>query len=339
MERPPSPLPLLQPATFRAARLSITDRCDLACQYCRPSRADGYVAAERRLDPDAWARLAEGLVARGVTRLRLTGGEPLLHPRVVEIVRALSRVEGVTDLALTTNGTRLSRLAPALRDAGLRRVNVSIDSLDPARFGAITRGGRLDEVLRGVDAATAAGFEEIKSNTVVLGPLREGDLLRNDDELEAIVRWAWSKDITPRFIELMPIGEGARLEGRAVPFTVMRERLAHLMRPEGWRRPEDRGPARYLSASADPRREVGFITGASDTFCSGCDRLRVASDGALRPCLAKGDAVDLGGALDGDGGALQARLDEAARLKPDGRRFGGCTEAAARAVSMRAMGG
>ncbi len=328
-------LPLAPRPVFRAARLSITDRCDLACVYCRPSRSDGYLPSERRLAPEAWAELARSLVQRGVTRIRLTGGEPLIHPHVVEIIRSISNVTGLTDLALTTNGTRLAALARPLRDAGLRRLNVSVDSLVPARFEAISRGGDLGEVLRGMDAACAAGFEELKTNTVVLGPLGEGDPLRNDDELQSITQWAWSHGATPRFIELMPIGEGARLAGREVSFAEMRARLAPLLAPGDLRKRADRGPARYLRAAHDPRRSIGFITGASDTFCDGCDRLRVSSDGALRPCLATGDAI----APAGDPAAIGLAIDEAARRKPDGRSFRGCTDPAARAVSMRAMGG
>src|SRR5258708_2708773 len=185
----------------RSVRLSLTDRCDLACLYCRPSRSDGYL--EQRLGDDAWRAMIAGLVRSGVRRVRITGGEPLLHPRVVEMVAHLASV-GLDDLALTTNGTRLERLARPLRDAGLRRLTVSLDSLDAARFARITRGGKLAQVLAGIEAARAARFEELKINTVVL----RGE---NDDELEAITLWAWELGMLPRFIEVMRIGEGARL--------------------------------------------------------------------------------------------------------------------------------
>jgi cyclic pyranopterin phosphate synthase len=188
--------PAIQP---RTVRISLTDRCDMACVYCRPSRSDGYL--ERRLDDEAWRSMVRALVRAGVRRVRITGGEPLLHPRVTELVAFVASL-GVEDLALTTNATLLEKLAAPLRAAGLRRLTVSLDSLLPERFWRITRGGRLERVLAGIEAARAAGYEELKTNTVVL----RGD---NDDELEAIVRWAWARGIVPRFIELMRVGEGA----------------------------------------------------------------------------------------------------------------------------------
>ncbi len=151
----------------RTVRISLTDRCDLACVYCRPSRTDGYF--EKRLDDEAWKAMAKALVAAGVRRVRITGGEPLLHPRVVEMVSFLASL-GVDDLALTTNATRLVELARPLRDAGLQRLTVSLDSLVPERFWRITRGGKLDAVLAGVEAAVGSGYGELKINT--RGPSR-----------------------------------------------------------------------------------------------------------------------------------------------------------------------
>src|SRR5580704_10104031 len=169
----------------RTVRISLTDRCDLACVYCRPSRSDGYL--EQRLDDDAWRTMVRALVRSGIRRVRITGGEPLLHPKVLEHVAFVASL-GVDDLALTTNATRLQPLARPLRDAGLQRLTVSLDSLVPERFWRITRGGRLDRVLAGIDAAIDAGFSEIKTNTVVL----RGD---NDDELANIVTWACARGI------------------------------------------------------------------------------------------------------------------------------------------------
>ena len=325
-------------AAPRAVRLSITDRCDLACIYCRPHRHDGYLDSERRLDVDGWARLVEGLVRKGVTRLRVTGGEPLLHPDVVAIVAAVARIPGVEDVALTTNATRLAELAAPLRAAGLQRLNVSIDSLDADRFARLTRGGRLDRVLDGLDAAVRAGFTELKTNTVVVAA--SGDEPGNDDELPALVRWAWSLGMTPRFLELMTIGEGAKLVSRVVPYATMRARLAGLLAADPTVRPADRGPARYARSADGSARRVGFITGTSDTFCDGCDRLRATADGALRPCLATNDQVDVAAAIHaGDLEAIGDGLDRAWAQKPDGTSWKGCTEASAAGVNMRATGG
>ncbi|MBX3201560.1 MAG: radical SAM protein [Labilithrix sp.] len=331
-------LPVLQPRAApatppRSVRLSLTDRCDLACVYCRPDKRDGYL--EDRLEIDAWKTMAEGLVRAGVRRVRLTGGEPLLHPAVVEVVTFLGEL-GLDDLALTTNATRLERYARALRDAGLMRVNVSLDTLDPARFRRMTRGGRLDVVLRGVDAALAAGFDEVKLNAVVV----RGE---NDSELEDIVRWSWERGIVPRFLEVMHIGEGAKLKDRVVRASEMRARLAHLLVGGEAVGEADRGPAKYLFArqEAGPaRRKVGFITGTSDTYCKGCDRLRVAADGTLRPCLATNDGLAAGHvARHGDAAQIARAVDDAWRLKPDGDVWKGCTEPDAAAVSMRGIGG
>jgi GTP 3',8-cyclase len=327
-------LPLLGSAPRiepRTVRVSLTDRCDLACVYCRPSRSDGYL--ERRLEDEAWRAMVRALVQAGVRRVRITGGEPLLHPRVTELVAFVASL-GVDDLALTTNATLLEKLAQPLRDAGLKRLTVSLDSLVPERFWRITRGGRLERVLAGVEAARAARFDELKVNTVVL----RGE---NDDELPSIVEWSWARGIVPRFIELMRIGEGARLpHAMMVGHDEMRAHLAHLLADDpGVRRP-DRGPARYVNARHDPGLRVGFITGTTDTYCDTCDRLRVASDGTLRPCLATNDGVDAGElAGKGDVDGLVVAIAKAWALKPDGRTWKGCTEDTAANVSMRAIGG
>jgi len=322
------PAPRLDP---RTVRVSLTDRCDLACVYCRPSRTDGYF--ESRLDDDAWKTMIRALVQAGVKRVRVTGGEPMLHPRVVELVAFIAEL-GVEDLALTTNATRLEKLARPLRGAGLARLTVSLDSLSPERFWRITRGGRLERVLAGIEEARRAGFEELKTNTVVLRD-------ENDDELESIVRWAWAAGIVPRFIEVMRVGEGAKLPAdKLVGALEMRARLTHLLEDEKGTRDPDRGPARYVGARHDARLRVGFITGTTDTYCDACDRMRVASDGTLRPCLATNDGVPARALAEaGNVGGLVQAIGEAWALKPDGSTWKGCTEDSAADVSMRAIGG
>jgi GTP 3',8-cyclase len=315
----------------RSVRISITDRCDFACTYCRPSRNDGY--AETRLSLEAWRTTIDALVVAGVRRVRITGGEPLIHPHVLEIVRMIA-ARGVEDLALTTNASQLMRLARPLREAGLSRINVSIDSLDEARFAAITRGGKLAPVLEGIEAAISAGFAPIKLNAVVLRGV-------NDDELEPLLRWAWDRGLVPRFLEVMPIAEGAKLaREHLVPVTEMRSRLAHLLTGEEPTIEPDRGPARYVAARHDPALRVGFISGTSDTYCASCDRLRVSSSGVLRPCLATDDGVDAREAAErGELERMPELLAEAWAKKPDGRSFKGCTEPSAAELSMRAIGG
>ena len=314
----------------RSVRLSLTDRCDLACVYCRPHKRDGYF--ERPLDLDAWKTIVRGLVQAGVRRVRLTGGEPLLYGRVVEVIRFLGEL-GLGDLALTTNATRLAKLAKPLREAGLMRVNISLDTLDAERFARITRGGDLAPVLAGVDAALEAGFDEIKLNAVVV----RGE---NDDELARIVEWSWDRGIVPRLLEVMQIGEGAKLAHRVVSATEMRERLGDLIEDEAAVGERDRGPAKYVRARGRADRKVGFITGTTDTYCDGCDRLRVASDGTLRPCLATEDGVGAAAsARAGDADGVSEALREAWAQKPDGKAWKGCTEPSAARISMRQIGG
>lgn len=328
-------LPVLQKepaktADPRSVRLSLTDRCDLACVYCRPDKQDGYY--ESTLDLGAFETLLRGLRAGGVRRVRITGGEPLLSPLVVDAVRTIRDV-GFEDIALTTNATRLEKLARPLADAGLKRINVSVDSLDPERFARLTRGGRLAKVLAGIEATADVGFTEKKLNVVVV----RGE---NDDELPALVRYAWARGYVPRFLEVMGIGEGAKMQDRIVGYREMRARLAELLEDgDDGQRDAERGPARYVRAR-DGRGRVGFITGTTDTYCAGCDRLRVSADGTLRPCLATNDGVPAHAeAARGDVDGVRARLEDAWKKKPDGTVFRGCTEESAAEVSIRKIGG
>jgi GTP 3',8-cyclase len=315
-----------------SVRVSLTDRCDLACVYCRPSRRDGYL--DSRLDEAGWRSMLDGLAEAGVRRIRFTGGEPLLYRALEQVVAHAARL-GFEDIALTTNATRLAERACALRAAGLQRVTISLDSLNPERFARLTRGGRLAEVLAGIDAAVSARFDELKLNCVVL----RGE---NDDELEALARFAWARGIVPRFLEVMAVGEGARLVAdHLVTVGQMRESLAGLLEPTSTPAPDpNRGPARYLTARHDRRLRIGFISGTSDTFCAGCDRLRVAADGFVRPCLSMNDGVSARLAAEaGDARSIATAVGRAWELKPDGLTWKGCTEETARDVSMRAVGG
>ncbi len=318
-------------AAPRSVRVSVTDRCDFACTYCRPSHNDGY--ADGRLLVPVWHTMFEGLQKAGIRRVRLTGGEPLIHPDILAIVRDLASM-GFEDVALTTNASQLARLAKPLREAGLHRLNISIDTLDPKRFSEITRGGNLARVLDGIDAAIDAGFAPIKLNTVVLRGV-------NDDELEPLLLWAWERRMVPRFLEVMPIAEGAKLaRDHLVTVAEMRNRLApHLAVVEAAVDP-GLGPAKYIPSKNDPTLRVGFISGTSDTYCGTCDRLRVSSQGTLRPCLATDDGVEASAeAIAGDLDGITDRIAEAWTKKPDGQVWKGCTEDSAANVSMRAIGG
>jgi cyclic pyranopterin phosphate synthase len=270
---------------IRYLRISVTDRCDMACIYCMPPGGEAeHGLREELLSFEEIARLVRAARPLGVRRVRLTGGEPLVRRDVVRLVERIREV-GIEDLVMTTNGSRLAALAAPLAAAGLAGVNVSVDSLRPHRFERITRGGSLAQVLAGIEAAQTAGLA-IKINTVVV----RGE---NDDELEELTRWAWSFGATPRFIELMPIGEGASLgTERHVGAAEIRTRLADLLDARDARPDPERGPARYLP-SLDGAHRVGFITAVSDEFCASCNRLRITALGELRACLASRRAVSL----------------------------------------------
>ena len=292
---PPRPddfeaVPLLRDARGRRytyLRLSVTDRCDLACVYCMPpSGEDEHAVRRDLLTFEEAARIVSVFGAAGIRRVRFTGGEPLVRKDIVRLVELVHRRTEVEELVMTTNATRLSELARPLRDAGLFGVNVSIDTLDAGRFRELTRGGDLGRVLAGIHAALDVGLQ-VKLNTV---PLRGS----NDDEIRRIVDFAWSLGATPRFIELMPLGEGAKLpqKMRMTAAEVM-EALDGAVGRETATGVEGQGPARYLRAADGSGRRVGFITPISDEFCATCNRVRVTARGDIRACLASRRAISL----------------------------------------------
>lgn len=277
--------------TYRYLRLSVTDRCDLACVYCMPpSGEEEHSTRNELLSFEEATRLVSIVSRMGIRRVRLTGGEPLVRRDVVRLVDRIRSETTIESLVMTTNATRLAELAKPLADAGLTGVNVSIDSLDAAKFRAVTRGGDLGSVLAGLRAALDAGLE-VKLNTVALRGT-------NDDEVEAIVDYAWSLGVVPRFIELMPLGEAANLPSETrISADEIRARLAHRITDEKVAKEADRGPARYLAAADGSGRKVGFITPISDEFCGDCNRIRVNARGDLRACLASRRAVSLRDAM------------------------------------------
>ncbi len=305
-------------------RLSLTDRCNFRCEYCSPA---DYEDGGALLTRGEIGRLAATFGKLGVRRIRLTGGEPTLRKDVVDIVRDLEATPGIEEVALTTNGHRLRELSRPLRQAGLTSLNVSIDTLDEARLRRISgRGAFLDDVLQGFDAAAEAGFPHLKVNTVVMGEV-------NEDELAALVRHAWSRRATPRFIELMPFGQGI-----PVPTAIVKRLLAE----QGLRLvPDDKrgwGPAHYLrEEGSDPPRYVGFIGAITENFCDRCNRARIAADGGFQACLGGDTRFNLrdrmrAGATDED---LEAVVREALRLKGPRHHM---DEAGARLVLLPMMG-
>jgi len=263
-------------------RVSITDRCNLRCFYCLP-RECGLSRSGGHLDFDELATIVQAGVALGISKIRITGGEPLVRRGVVPFVRTLSSLAGITDLALSTNGTLLAEYAAALKDAGLMRINVSLDSLRPSVFRAISGRNELDRVCAGIAAARCAGLCPIKLNVVVMRGV-------NDDELPAIIEFAMRQGAQARFIEYMPLGVGQRWESTYVSRSEILTRIrAHLRDDPPRCHPGDTASYYALRTGG----EVGVISPVSCRFCDRCNRLRLTADGKIRPCLTNEGAVDL----------------------------------------------
>ena len=296
-------------------RLSLTDRCDLRCSYCMPERQT-FLPRSEVLSLEELHQLALGFIARGVTKIRLTGGEPLVRRDMIELVHALGRKlgDGLDELTLTTNGTQLAAFADDLFAAGVRRVNVSLDTLDRAKFAELTRRDSLPQVLEGIAAAQAAGLK-VKLNTVALKGI-------NQAEIPELLVWAHRQQIDLTLIEVMPLGEveGDRFD-HYVPLTAVRTELEQrfALSPSAHR---SGGPARYFDV-AETGGRLGLITPLTANFCDGCNRVRVTATGQLFACLGGREQVDLRAALRSDDplAGLAAGLDEAMRIKPERHHF------------------
>jgi cyclic pyranopterin phosphate synthase len=307
-------------------RVSVTERCNLRCFYCLPRSAGGGRDPER-LDLEEIAAVVGVAAALGVRKIRLTGGEPLVRSGIVDLVRTLGTCAGIDDLALSTNGTLLAEHASALRAAGLRRVNVSLDSLRPAVFRVVSGRDDLGRVVAGIAAARAAGLAPLKLNVVVMRGV-------NDDELPGLLDFAVEYGAQARFIEYMPLGIGQRWQssfvGRAEILERIRPRLAA---GEPSRRPGDTATYYPLRTGG----EVGLISPVSCRFCDLCNRLRLTADGRLRPCLTSEGEVDVRPALRPR--AVPAAIAAAFRAATNGRPAHGSyvSDPAARATGGRPM--
>lgn len=295
-------------------RVSITDRCNLRCRYCRPKEGVSLKGHDDILRYEEIIRVIEQAVKMGFIKVRITGGEPLVRRGFVEFVRSLKKIEGLQDISLTTNGILLDPLAKDIFCAGVSRINISLDSLDKVRFHRITGGGNLDDVLRGIDAADKAGFAPIKINTVVIRGF-------NDDEVIEFTRLAMKKPFQIRFIELMPISEVNINQPRDfMPNMELLKQIRKHFKLEalGKKKKVSDGPARIYKLT-DGAGEIGFINPVSDHFCSTCNRLRLTADGKLRACLLNESEIDLKEALAQN--CSDARLAElislAIMLKPE----------------------
>lgn len=294
-------------------RLSVTDRCNMRCVYCMPNGM-AFTPKQNILSLEELAEVAGAFVTLGVTKIRLTGGEPLMRRDVMWLVERLGahlKSGDLGELTMTTNGSRLSEFAIPLFKAGVRRVNVSLDTLDDERFTKITKGGRLDDVLTGIQAARDADIQ-VKINCLALRGT-------NEDEFDDLVRWCGQQKFDLSFIEVMPMGDiGCRRVDQFVPLTDVRERLEAT-----WSFQDTDfstgGPSRYVRVR-ETGCLVGFISPLSKNFCAGCNRVRLTSDGRLFTCLGNEGAVDLRGRIREGVPATEAILS-AIRNKPDGHRF------------------
>jgi len=296
-------------------RLSVTDRCDLRCQYCLPRGFQDFEEPKHWLNFDEIEQLMRAFTGLGVRRIRLTGGEPLSRGRLPELAQRLTRLPGLEDLSLSTNATRLRKHASALKAAGITRLNVSLDSLDPKRFSDITGGGELHQVLDGLAAAREAGFAPIKINMVVMRNV-------NDDEVGTMVHFCIENGFTLRFIETMPVGDTGRTASEQyLDLQEVRRRLEkeYTLLPATM---AGGGPARYVQVAGTELR-IGFITPISQHFCESCNRVRLTVDGTLYTCLGQNDQFELRPLLRAGASQeeLQAAIREAITRKPERHEF------------------
>lgn len=297
-------------------RLSVTDRCDFRCTYCM-SEDMQFLPRDQVLSLEELYAVADAFIALGVRRIRITGGEPLVRKGLTSLLALLGARPELEDLAITSNGSQLAGRAAELRAAGVRRLNISLDSLRRERFAAFTRSDRLPQVLAGIEAARAAGFERIKLNCVV----QKG---RNDDEVCELVEYALARGLDISFIEEMPLGSISSHD-RAQTLCSSDEVRARLA--EHWQLTpsleRSGGPSRYYRVDGLPSR-IGFISPHSHNFCGDCNRVRVTAEGKLVLCLGHEGALDLRQLLrshPGDGARLRAALVEALQLKPQRHHF------------------
>ncbi|MFE8072756.1 GTP 3',8-cyclase MoaA [Marinobacteraceae bacterium S3BR75-40.1] len=297
-------------------RISVTDRCDFRCVYCMAEDMT-FLPRQQVLSLEEIEQIARNFVAMGVRKIRLTGGEPLVRRGIVNLVERLATLPGLEELCMTSNGGRLAELAQPLADAGLDRINISIDSLQPERFRQLTRTGELERVLAGIEAARNAGFRRVKLNAVIL----KG---RNEDEVEDLVSFALERGLDLSFIEEMPLGvitEHDRAEAFCSSAEI-RERLSRHYHLEPV--PESTGgPSRYYRAAGYEGR-LGFISPHSENFCADCNRVRLTAEGRLLLCLGNEHAKDLKALVrryPGEDDRLQAAIREAIARKPERHHF------------------
>ena len=307
-------------------RVSITDRCNYRCIYCKPEKEFEFIPHKEILRYEEIVEIIEEAVNLGVTKVRITGGEPLARKGIVDFIKKLREIKKLEDISLTTNGFFLSEYAEKLKDAGLNRVNISLDSLQEEKYKRITRGGSLEKALKGIDSALKAGLLPIKINVVLIKGI-------NDDEVEDFVRLALERPLNIRFIEFMPTGEEVinEFENKFISVQGIKEKLIkkYLLNPI--KICNSNGPANYFRIKG-AKGTIGFITALSQHFCETCNRIRLTSEGKLRPCLFSNKGIDIKKAIrklarDKKNDRflrkeiIRDKLKEAVKLKPIGHKL------------------
>ncbi len=289
-------------------RISVTDLCNLSCVYCSAGSIP-HLPRSEILSYEEIQRVVQVAASMGISKVRLTGGEPLVRPDLSKLISMLAQIEGIDDISLTSNGILLSKYALELKEAGLKRVNVSLDTLKEDRFKQITGGNKLKEVLAGIEAAHQVGLEPVKINMVVLRGI-------NDDETIDFARLSINQGWHVRFIEFMPIGTPDIKVSRMVSAEEIKERIQVLGKLEPYIGLAGNGPARYYRFPG-ARGTIGFITAMTEHFCNTCNRLRLTSDGRLRPCLLDNDEVELKEALRNGAGTdeIKQLIQQAVAIK------------------------
>ena len=306
-------------------RVSITDRCNYRCTYCKPAGQFKFIPHEEILRYEEIVEIIEEAVDLGITKVRITGGEPLVRKGIVDFVKKLKRIEKLEDISLTTNGFFLVEYAEKLKVAGLNRVNISLDSLQKNKYRKITRGGNLERVLKGIDSALKAGLLPIKINTVLIKGI-------NNDEVEDFVRLTLERPLNIRFIELMPSGEKVtdNYKDKFISVLEIKESLAKKYSFNPINTSSGNGPAKYYEIEGG-KGTMGFITALSQHFCQSCNRIRLTSEGKIRPCLFFNQEIDLKKAIREVGDTknnqilrrkvIKEKIKMAVKLKPKGHKI------------------
>lgn len=282
-------------------RISVTELCNLRCRYCMPE--DGICKKEHAdmLTEEEMILAVEAVASLGITKLRITGGEPLIKRNILSICQRAAAVEGIREVCITTNGLLLPKLAKPLHDAGVSRLNISLDTLNPEKYAYITRNGSLDDAIAGIEAALEAGFQKIKLNAVLIGGF-------NDDEVVPLAELTRKWPVDMRFIEMMPMYDGGDFDARAfIPYTKVLEQL-----PEAEALPKDGSVAR-LYRLPGAQGNIGLISPVSAHFCAECNRIRLTADGKIKPCLHSAEEYSLKGL---DFAGMRSQLEAAIRAKP-----------------------